>query len=75
MENPLIKCKCDTEFNENDFIKHYGSCNYFKNYFKEFDTKFGELLKTYSEEPTNMFIIRFLLNQYNTILEKKIKQR
>lgn len=75
MNNPPINCKCNQDFTESDFIKHYGICSEFKSYFKQFDNKFGELLKNYSEEPKNMFIIRILLNQYICIVEKKLKQK
>lgn len=68
-----IKCKCGQLFKEADFEKHFSRCEGFKNYFKEFDSKFGDLLKRFSEEKENLFIIRILLKQYVGVLERKIK--
>jgi hypothetical protein len=70
-----IKCKCNNYFNEDEFIAHFPSCPNFKIFFKDFDVKFGEILKTYSEEKENLFILRILLKQYTRVLEKKIKNQ
>jgi len=68
-----IRCKCNKSFVENEFAAHFARCLAFKNYFKEFDIEFGNILKKYSEEKTNLFILRILLKQYVVVLEKKIK--
>lgn len=68
-----IKCKCNGSFPENEFTSHFTKCLAFKNYFREFDIEFGNILKKYSEEKTNLFILRILLKQYVVVLEKKIK--
>ena len=70
---PLI-CECGEEFNEDDFAKHFGTCNDFKMQFKEFDQKFGELLKAYSEPKERLIIVKFLLKQYISVIEQKLKQ-
>ncbi len=69
-----IKCKCEEVFEERDFTKHFPTCGHFKNHFKTFDTKFGEILREYSEPKENLLIVRVLLSQYNTMIENKIKQ-
>ncbi len=73
--NPnYIKCKCEEVFEERDFTKHFPACVHFKNHFKTFDTKFGEILREFSEPKENLLIVRVLLSQYNTMIENKIKQ-
>lgn len=73
MENPSINCKCGQKFSEKDFTKHYSNCKDFRSYFRDFDMQFGELLKSYSSEPENMFTIRILLKAYTQVIENKIK--
>lgn len=68
-----IRCKCDNMFDETDFIKHFPYCNTFQIYFNEFDTKFAKLLKGFTEDKENLFILRILLKQYTSLLEEKIK--
>lgn len=75
MDIKKIKCRCSNQFTEIEFSAHFKRCDSFKQYFKEFDIKFGELLKTYSTEPENMFIIRILLKNYIQILEMKISSQ
>jgi hypothetical protein len=71
-----IKCKCNDVFEEKDFPSHFGSCSNFKQYFKQFDFQFGDILKKYTEDDKeNLFILRILLQQYTRIIEKKIKQK
>ena len=70
-----IKCRCQNSFQESEFNKHFPMCREFKNYFKDFDIQFGDLLKRYSEEKENLFIVRLLLKQYTIVIEKKIKQK
>ena len=49
MDQRKLTCSCGQQFSEEEFTKHYNTCQQFKHQFKEFDTKFGELLKSYSE--------------------------
>ena len=70
---PLI-CECGEKFNEDDFAKHFGTCIEFKMQFKDFDQKFGELLKAYSEPKERLRIVKFLLKQYISVIEQKLKQ-
>lgn len=67
-----ILCKCNENFTEDQFTKHFGKCDEFRKYFKSFDAQFGELLKQHSEPKENLNIVRVLLKQYVVLLEKKI---
>ena len=58
---------------DSDFTSHFPRCNEFKISFREFDTEFGRLLKTYSEPKENLLIIRVLLEQYRNVLDAKIR--
>ena len=73
MQKEYIKCKCNTVFIDTEFTSHFPRCNEFKLCFREFDTEFGKLLKTYSEPKENLLIIRVLLEQYKNVLDSKIK--
>ena len=72
MDQNMIKCMCGKEFIENDFVKHFGGCQPFKAEFKDFDSKFGELLKAYSEPKEKLLIVRYLLKLYIVVIEKKL---
>ena len=61
MDQTKLKCMCGESFLPNDFTKHFGGCQQFKAEFKEFDSKFGELLKAYSEPKEKLLIVRYLL--------------
>ena len=74
MDQRKLKCVCGQQFLEEEFGKHYTQCSLFKQQFKEFDTKFGELLKQYSEPKENLLIIEFLLKQYINVIEKKLRK-
>ena len=74
MDKRKLKCVCGQQFLEEEFGKHYTQCSLFKQQFKEFDTKFGELLKQYSEPKENLLIIEFLLKQYINVIEKKLRK-
>ena len=74
MDQTKLKCMCGEQFLPNDFTKHFGSCPQFKAEFKEFDSKFGELLKAYSEPKEKLLIVRFLLKLYIAVIEKKLKK-
>ena len=73
METESIKCKCQKKMKESDFKSHFQTCKDFRNTFKTFDIKFGEILKQFSEPSENLPIIRFLLYQYISVLDRKIK--
>jgi len=75
MSENYVKCKCQNIFSDDEFTKHFQKCEEFKKYFKDFDTKFGELLKQNSEPKENLLIIRIMLKQYVLVLDKKIKAR
>ena len=74
MDQRKLKCACGQQFLEEEFGKHYTGCQPFKHLFKEFDTKFGELLKAYSEPKENLLIVKFLLKQYINVIDKKLKK-
>ena len=74
MDQTKLKCMCGESFLPNDFTKHFGGCQQFKAEFKEFDSKFGELLKAYSEPKEKLLIVRYLLKLYIAVIEKKIKK-
>ena len=67
-----IKCKCGRSMSEEEFYRHFQNCQDFKTTFRQFDSQFGQLLQSYSEPKENLVIIRLLLKQYITVLEKKI---
>ena len=69
-----IKCKCQTEFDEELFKHHFSKCGKFKEAFKEFDSEYGLLLKKYSQPPENLPILKFLLKQYIVVIECKINK-
>lgn len=69
-----IKCKCQIDFDEDSFKKHFARCAKFKEVFREFDTEYGQLLKKYSQPPENLYILKFLLKQYIVVIENKISK-
>ncbi len=69
----FVKCKCELSFSEEEFVRHFQKCETFRKNFKTFDSQLGELLKNYSEPKENLMIIKVLLKQYITVLDKKIK--
>ena len=74
MEQNNLKCMCGQIFTNNEFSKHFGGCQQFKAEFKEFDTKFGELLKAFSEPKEKLLIVRHLLKLYISVIDKKLKK-
>lgn len=70
----IIKCKCNRELPEEEFKSHFSRCDDFKKIFKDFDSKFGELLKSYSDPKDNLPILKVLLKQYVAVVEKKIQK-
>ena len=69
-----IKCICGTIYETKDFQNHFKECQQFKECFGSFDDKLSKLIKSYSEPKDQLFLIRFLFNQYIKILDKKIKE-
>ena len=74
MDQRKLSCACGQQFTEEEFARHYGTCQPFKQQFKEFDSKFGELLKAYSEPKERLLIVKFLLKQYINVIDKKLKK-
>jgi len=74
MDQRKLTCACTQQFTEEEFERHYRSCSSFKTQFKEFDSKFGELLKAYSEPKERLLIVKFLLKQYINVIDKKLKK-
>ena len=72
MDLRKLKCSCGQEFFEEEFKKHYTQCQPFIKQFKELDIIFGDLLKLYSEPKDNLLIIKFLLEQYMKVIDKKL---
>jgi len=74
MDQRKIKCICDQKFSEEELAKHYLLCIPFKSQFKEFDSIFGKLLKSYSIPKERLLIVKFLLKQYANIIDKKLNK-
>ena len=74
MNQIKLPCCCGEKFSEEDLGKHYYSCQAFKQQFKLFDAKFGELLKIYSEPKETLLIIKFLLKEYINVIDKRLKK-
>ena len=74
MDQRKITCSCGRQFTEEEFSKHFNSCQSFKLQFKEFDNKFGELLKAYSEPKERLLIVRFLLKEYTNVIDRRLKK-
>lgn len=72
MDQRKLPCVCGLEFDEEQFKEHFGKCRAFKEQFKEFDQKFGELLKSYSEPKERLIIVKFLLKQYINVIDKRL---
>jgi len=70
----VIRCKCQTDYHEEQFKAHFSKCIKFKEAFKEFDNEYGQLLKKYSQPQENLLILKFLLKQYIVVIENKIKK-
>ena len=74
MDQKKITCECRLKFNEEEFERHFSSCQPFKLKFKEFDSKFSQLLISYSEPKERLLIIKFLLKQYIYVIDKKLRR-
>jgi len=74
MEQIKLSCACGAIFTEEEFANHFRECRPFKNVFREFDYKFGDLLKSYSEPKEKLLIVRFLLKQYINVIDKKLER-
>ena len=75
MESENIKCKCQKTMKVSEFKTHFQKCKDFRNTFKTFDHQFGEILKQFSEPSENLPIIKFLLFEYISVLNRKIQTR
>jgi hypothetical protein len=75
MSENYVKCKCQNILLDDEFVGHFPRCEEFKKYFKTFDSEFGELLKRHAEPKENLLIIRVLLKQYLSVVEKRIRAK
>ena len=69
----MILCKCGKRFYEFELENHYNCCKELKNYFLFFDKETVKLLKENTQEKENLCLIKFLLQQYNNIIDEKIQ--
>ena len=74
MDQRKLTCACGQQFSEEEFGKHYSSCLPFRQKFKEFDIKFGDLLKSHCEPKERLLIVKFLLMQYIVVIDKKLNK-
>ena len=63
MDQKKITCLCSLRFTEEEFKRHFDSCQPFRSQFKQFDSIFGEILKLYSQPKERLLILKFLLKQ------------
>ena len=68
-----IKCVCGTIYENNDFSHHIGKCEQFKEVFSDFDSKVSKYIKRYSNPKEQLMIIKFILERYVNILDRKIR--
>ena len=68
-----IKCICGTIFEENDFAQHIKKCEQFKEVFTDCDNKISKFIKSYSNPKEQLLIIKFILERYVNILDRKIR--
>ena len=68
-----IKCVCGIIYDNNDFEQHIKDCDKFKEAFGEFDNKISQLIKDHSNPKKKLLIIKFILNRYIDILDRKIR--
>ena len=74
MDQKKIACPCSQKFNEEEFKKHFSSCQAFRSQFKVFDSRFGELLKLYSQPKEKLLIVKFLLKEYINVIDNKLRK-
>ena len=68
-----IKCVCGIIFEDNDFSSHIKKCEIFREAFSDFDNQISKLIKSYSHPKEQLVIIKFILQKYVNILDKKIR--
>ena len=73
MESDMILCKCGKKFYSFELENHYKFCKELKKYFLYFDKESVRLLKQYTQQKENLFMLKFLLQQYNNIIDEKIQ--
>ncbi len=73
MDSNMIKCKCGKNFNSFELEQHFKNCKDLKNYFLYFDKETNKLIKNYSQQKENLLLIKFLFEQYNLLIDEKIK--
>ena len=68
-----IKCVCGVILEDNDFSLHIKKCEIFREAFSDFDNQISKLIKSYSKPKEQLAIIKFILQKYVNILDKKIR--
>ena len=68
-----IKCVCGTIYENTDFNSHIKKCEQFKEVFTDFDNKISKFIKSYSNPKEQLLIIKFILERYVNILDRKIR--
>ena len=68
-----IKCVCGTIYEISDFKNHFTQCPKFKECFTDFDDQLSKFIKSYSQPKEQLLIIKYVLNLYIKILDKKIQ--
>ena len=68
-----IKCVCGVILEDNDFSIHIKKCEIFREAFSDFDNQISKLIKSYSKPREQLAIIKFILQKYVNILDKKIR--
>ena len=68
-----IKCVCGVILEDNDFSIHIKKCEIFREAFSDFDNQISKLIKSYSKPKEQLAIIKFILQKYVNILDKKIR--
>jgi hypothetical protein len=68
-----IKCVCGVILEDNDFSIHIKKCELFRETFSDFDNQISKLIKSYSKPREQLAIIKFILQKYVNILDKKIR--
>ena len=74
MYKRIIKCVCGKEFKKINFKKHYKICELFLDKYNIFDYKISKILGEYLFDKKNLILIRFLIERYLKLIDKKIKE-
>lgn len=67
------KCVCGIIYENTDFSHHIKKCEKFKEVFSDFDKKISTIIKAYSNPKEQLLIIKFILERYVSILDRKIR--